>query len=498
MKTPFLISVLALLGLLTACGSNNGSTPSGTGTGTFSNASLKGPYAYQIAGTDLTTGAPYRESGVLTADGNGNVTSGTDDFAESATGLSTNSTTGTYAVANDGTGSMSINFPNGSLNFTLTMVSTTEFYLTEADTGAIGAGRAEAQSTSALTATPSGTYVFRLHTNTASQGSSSLVGALTVASGAVTGSDDVIRGSIFDNSTGAPLTLTGTFSSPGSIGRGVGSINDSSGVTNNFIYYIVDASHIFLMESDSGIIGIGAATGQAGAPFSSASLNGSYAFGSRADDTSGLNAVRTIGVFTAGGNGSISTGSLDSVVDGTSYVAAGVSGSYTIAGNGRAAVTLTVQNIGVVEQIFYLVSTSQAYFLTNNTSKVEDGTASQQAATSFSASTLNGQYAFLMNGYNLSPLYLSRVGWIAWNGSGTLNLNEVANSGQIGVAATLNQPGILSGSYAVGSNGRATATVNSLSVNPNDLVFYLVSGSSAYVLQNDTGYEIEGFMKLQP
>ena len=498
MKTPLLISLFALLGLLTACGSNSSSTPSGTGTGTFSNASLKGPYAYQISGTDLTTGASYRESGVLTADGNGNLTGGTDDFAESATGLSTNSTTGTYSVANDGTGGMSINFANGSLNFTLTMVSTTEFYMAEADTGAIGAGRAQAQTASALPATPSGTFVFRLHTNTASAGSSSLVGALTVASGTVSGSDDVIRASIFDNNTGAPLTLTGSFSAPAAIGRGLGSLSDSSGVTNNVIYYIVDASHLLLMENDSGIIGIGAATGQSGAPFSAASLNGSYAFGSHADDTSGLNAVRTVGVFTSAGNGAISTGSLDSVVDGTAYAAAGVSGSYTTAANGRAAVTLTVQNIGVALQVFYLVSTSEAYFLTDNTSKVEDGTVQQQAATSFTASTLNGQYAFVMNGYNLNPLYLSRVGWISWNGSGTINLNEVANSGQIGVAATLNQPGILSGSYTVGANGRTTATVNSLSVNPNDLVFYLVSGSSAYVLQNDTGYEIAGFMKLQP
>jgi len=144
-----------------------------------------------------------------------------------------------------------------------------------------------------------------------------------------------------------------------------------------------------------------------------------------------------------------------------------------------------------------MISPSQAFFLTNNTSKVEDGTIDLQTVSSFSTATLNGQYAFVMNGLNFTPLFLSRVGWISWNGSGSLNWNEVANAGQTGVPATLSQPGILAGSYTAGTNGRVTATVNSLSVNPNDLVFYLISGSSAYVLQNDSGYEIAGAMKLQ-
>jgi hypothetical protein len=495
MKTPLLMSVLALLGLLAACGSN-GSTPSGTGTGSFSNASLTGSYAYQISGTDLTTGAAYRESGVFTAGGNGNITSGTDDFEESATGLSTNSTTGNYAVANDGTGSLTLTSALGTLDFTITLVSGNEFYLTESDNTFVAAGRAEAQITSAVTAIPSGPFVFRLHTNTISTGSAALVGAITVSGGAVTGSDDVIRGAAFDNNTGAALTLTGTFGAPTN-GRGVGSITDSASVTNNFIYYILDSNHIFLMDSDTGTIGIGAAVSQSGAPFSNSSLTGSYAFGSHADDHTGLGEVRTVGVFTAGGNGSISTGSEDSVVDGTSYAAVGLSGTYALASNGRAAVTVTVQNIGVAVQVFYMISPSQAFFLTNNTSKVEDGTIDLQTVSSFSTATLNGQYAFVMNGLNFTPLFLSRVGWISWNGSGSLNWNEVANAGQTGVPATLSQPGILAGSYTAGTNGRVTATVNSLSVNPNDLVFYLISGSSAYVLQNDSGYEIAGAMKLQ-
>ena len=32
----------------------------------------------------------------------------------------------------------------------------------------------------------------------------------------------------------------------------------------------------------------------------------------------------------------------------------------------------------------------------------------------------------------------------------------------------------------------------------NNLVFYLISGSDAYILQNDTGTEIDGVMSKQP
>jgi hypothetical protein len=55
-------------------------------------------------------------------------------------------------------------------------------------------------------------------------------------------------------------------------------------------------------------------------------------------------------------------------------------------------------------------------------------------------------------------------------------------------------PIVLSGSYSVSSNGRATGSLNTLS---NNLVFYLVSGSDAYVVQNDTGVQIDGTVSKQ-
>jgi hypothetical protein len=498
MKRLVVIPILTGLFLLTACGSGGGATPVGAGQGNFSKASLKGQYAYQIAGYDLTNnGAPYREAGYFVADGNGNLTSGSDDFSEpGSNGVQNNSTSGTYTLANDGTGTLTLSVSGSALNFSLTMVSTAEILMNEADSGAIAAGRADLQTASALSSVPAGTFVFRIHSCVSCSGSdsASLVGAMTVTGGSLTGFDDVLRGGIFDNNTGSALAITGSLNMPTSSGRGTGSIADASG-TVNFIYYIVNSSTLRFLVSDSNAIGMGSAEAQSG-PFSTSSLNGSYVFGSRADDgTDGLGAQNTVGVFTAGGNGTISTGMLDWVQDGNSESQVGLSGSYSVSSNGRAAVTLTPAGLGAVQQVYWMVRPSRAFLLTDDTSKVEDGTADQQQG-SFSNGSLNGQYAFSMDGIEFSSsgtAALTRVGWIVWNGSGTLTWNESVNNSSSG----FNQPGELSGTYSVASNGRTAATVNNLSINANDIVLYLVSASRGYMLQNDAGLEIVGTMAAQ-
>src|ERR1700693_270830 len=109
-KLPLLIALISLL-FCAACGTSSGSGSTGFGgggtSGSFTNASLKGNYTYEIVGSDLTNSLPFREVGAFVADGSGNVSSGEDDFAEGSSVVSnpvTATTTGqAYSVSSNGT-----------------------------------------------------------------------------------------------------------------------------------------------------------------------------------------------------------------------------------------------------------------------------------------------------------------------------------------------------------------------------------------------------------
>jgi len=475
------------------------------GTGHFSNSSLTGNYVYQITGWDFSSGSPvpYQEAGVFAANGQGVITSGTDDFTEeSSGGVGTSTDTGTYSINSDGTGTLTLNFSSGSIDLDLTLVSSSKLYLIDAD-NLNSTGVAE-QQTSTTLPTAATAFVFKQHSVSAIQDFST-VGQLTLATnGTVAGSDDVNRSGAINggNGTTNPLALTSasSFAAADSTGRGTATLADSTGAID-FIYYIVNSNNIRFLVSDAGVVGAGRAEAQTGQPFTTDPLSGSsYAFGSRADDNvAGPGAVNTVGSLTAS-SGAISGGLLDSSVDGTnSYADIPINsgGTYTtVASNGRTVVGFTTGIPSTVQQVFWMVNPSRAFFLTTSDSsdvtKIEDGTADQQQGT-FTNSSLNGQYGFTMDGYdNNAGAFIDRVGWIQWNGSGSLTWNEALNS-----SGTISSPGALSGTYTVGTNGRATASVTNLSYNSNDIVFYLVSGSNAYILENDPGVEINGVMNQQ-
>jgi hypothetical protein len=355
--------------------------------------------------------------------------------------------------------------------------------LIEADTFATASGTAEKQDTSAFAAPPSGTFVFRLHTHSTSQGSTAAVGTLTVNGGAVTGSEDLNRAGIPSS-----VTLTsGLFNFPdATTGRGTGNFSDGT-TTTSFNYYVVNASTLLLLTSSPGVTGSGRAELQATGPFSTASLSGGYAFGSRGD-TNFLDSVRTVGRFTAGGDGTISAGEYDSMQDGVSSADIAFTGTYTMAASGRGTVTLMPSSGGTTQEIFWMVSPSRAFFLVDDANTFQDGTVDLQQSGPFTNASMNGQFAFLMGGFT-STDFLDRVGTLQWDGAGNLTINEAFN-----LSGSPSTTGFLNGTYSVASSGRATGSITGVS---NSLVFYLTSGNDAYVLQTDTNAEISGMISKQ-
>src|SRR6266852_3627774 len=402
MRTPCLLLGLASLWICAGCGSGNGAVTAFIPTGGFSNSSLSGQYVYQIEGFDFgasANGVPYREAGVFTANASGAISSVTDDFSEGST-VQTTTSTGTYAISTDGTGSLSFNTALGTIHLAVTVVNSSKVYLVEGDT------------------------------------------ALT--------------------------------------GRGTGTFTDNSPATSSFIYYIVDANNIRLLPANLGAIGLGRAEKQVGTP----ALSGSYAFASRGDTFNFLDGVNTAGRFTASA-GSITAGALDSVQDGN-VIATNLSftGTYTQVAS-RALVSLSTTSNGNL--VIWMVSPSRGFFLVNDPNTIQDGTLDLQTTSSFSNSTMNGQYALVRDGFDSAAK--DRVGTLQWDGSGKLTLNAFVNAGGV-----INVPVLISGNYAVSGNGRAGGSLSGLS---NNLVFYLISGTDAYVVQNDPGVQISGSMSKQ-
>lgn len=479
MKNLYLCLALFSLLFSAACGNNSGGVPGFVPKGNFSNASLQGKYVYQIEGFDFGSnlnGVPYRQAGVFTANGAGVITSATDDLTEGNTLLTTNST-GSYAISNDGTGSLSFNSALGTIKLAVTLVSPSKVYLVEGDAVLNAGGLAEKQDPGAIASIPTGTFVFREHDLNSVESIAS-VGAFTLAGGIVSnGNQDVNRAGTFSS-----LTFTGSFNSPDTtIGRGTGTFTDSSPATSSFIYYIVDANNVRFLNSTVGVNGLGRAELQSGTP----ALSGSYAFGSKGD-TSSIGSVNMAGRFTASG-GSITAGARDAVQDGNPTTNVSFTGTYAQTANGRAAVTLsTVANSNFV---IWMVNPSRGLFLVNDPNTVQEGSLDLQQVSSFSNSTMNGQFGLVMDGFDGAGAK-DRVGTLQWDGSGKLILNEFTNA-----AGVITSPIILSGNYAVSANGRTGASINNLSSN---LIFYLVSGNDAYVVQNDPNVQINGTMSKQP
>src|SRR5437762_12145222 len=164
-------------------------------------------------------------------------------------------------------------------------------------------------------------------------------------------------------------------------------------------------------------------------------------------------------------NATISAGVLDSVKDAATSNISFNAGTYTVdSTTGRADVTLNASSS--IHEIFYLVSSSRAFFLIDDSSKVEGGTLDLQQSSSFSNASLIGQFAFVMDGFDATTLK-NRVGTLQADGNGRLTLNEVANAG-----GAISVPGPLSRTYSVSTNGRSTASISSL---PSHLIYQLFS-----------------------
>ena len=469
-----LLALAAMTGIFSTVGCGNGNQFVPPLSGGFTTSSLSGQYVMTQTGTAvnqaLTSADPFSEVTVFTADGKGNLNILVDDFdQDGAQLLPTLPESGTYSINKDGTGMLAF----GGSNYAITLIDDGHFYLIEEDQFATSSGYGQKQDTTAFTAAPSGSFVFKAH----NVGTSSRVGGIAIIGGVIVGTEDFLSLGVL--SANQVVTSSIPMSPPSATtGRGTFALNDGS----SFGYYIMNSGEFYFM-SNSTSLEIGQAQVQTfpGSGFSVATLanNTSYVFGSSGDTIVGGPAgIHSAGVFTTDGAGDIVAGGAvdyvqDTTVNGNLAV---TGGSYSLVASGRGQVNLTLAGGSISPQIFWMINGSSAYFLANDTAAVEDGSFSLQQASP----TLSGQAAFVMDGFDST--LKDRVGDLETTSSSAFNWDQTANaflpssgSGQVSTLGT-------NGTYTVSSNGRVAVAVNG--VTPS-VVFYLSSANSGFMVQED-------------
>src|ERR1051326_6519625 len=101
------VGLTVLLIFIAGCGGGGNSLSFPPPQGTFTNASLTGPFAFSYTGSD--SGGFLAVTGNFQADGSGHITSGTQDINSGLGSFNNVPITGTYTVRADGRGSANLN-----------------------------------------------------------------------------------------------------------------------------------------------------------------------------------------------------------------------------------------------------------------------------------------------------------------------------------------------------------------------------------------------------
>ena len=497
-----LLAFLQLSWLSVGCGGGGSNPPPPPPPGKFSNASLSGQYAFSMTGTELCAGSGnlFSRIGTFTADGHGNITTGLEDINACPGTLTLQFNGGHYSIAGDGRGVLQLTNSTGTTNYNIALSTTSAGMIVQMDAAATASGSFQRQNPAAFSnAAIAGGYVFDF--NGADVSGSTANPASYVGRFGADGAGGVVNGLYDSNIAG---TLSGQQNFPAgafymldtngdgtNYGRGTANI-----AGHTYVFYVVDATRLKFLNTDFPSLLVGDALAQQNMAFTSASLNGSFAFIIGGSVSNGP--ISTAGRFTADGAGTISnvaldennSGTLTQLPDGT------VSGTYTVDSNqlGGGTLTWTDTNAGTFSFIFYLISPTQAVLQEVDSNIVSDGSSSAQTTAPITAASMAGDYVFDWSGVAASEE--DYIGQFTLNSSGSLSgLTDfnIFDTGQQFFAVPL------SGNLTLNGDGTQfnsfTATFQGTTFN---FTAYVVDQNTVYLEGTDSNRVIAGPVIRQP
>jgi hypothetical protein len=454
----------------------------------FNNSSLKGTYIFSLSGVDLN-GFGFYAVGAITADGNGNITAGAEDFNDLSSGYAqATSLSGTYNVTADGRGTLTFtnSISNTPFSFAFALRALNSGALNETDTNVVaGTGSLEQQATGV--ATPSGNYAYG-YSGTGNCGPFNAAGIFALSGAVLGGTQDLNCGGSITKSQ----SLSGSYGSVGTMGRGTGKFTSAVG-SLNFVYYVVSANRYRLLCTNAATFFLGTADLQTQPSFANNNFNGNYVVNISANTSQGGVSYTLIQFNASGGN--VSSGHYD-VNDTGTVGQASLSGAYSLNSNGRISGSFNV-NGASLPFAMYLISPSQAYYVDERTSVIGGGNVYAQASAVTANAAWAGSYATKQFGYFVA-------------GGGILAINATSISGQISADGNGNLAGTLDindppplnivlnqtlqGTYSVGNvaPGRTTLSITTPQDGTRTFVGYIIDPTRLLLLETDAGLTAGG------
>jgi len=497
--------VLITLALLAGCGS---STPAATPPpgGSFSKSDLKGTYVFSTSGLDPNF-FYFTMTGMITADGNGGISGGTIDINDSdavnpiqAFGQAI-STSSNYSVGVDGRGQINVVSPLGKSTFDFVLNSSAGGLITEFDGNGTGSGTLELQTATITQAQMMQGYAFSL-TGTDAGGSNPLSGAgaftLDVNGNIIAGTgvhDYNDAGIIYSAS---PLSGSVTLDAGGGSGKAI--LATALG-TLNFNFYVIDANHVKLIETDllpSVPVLSGDAFLQAAIP------TGTLVFTMAGDSSAGPLALG--GFMTSSGAGQTSNGLEDENAGGlVSSVQIPFQLNYAAPVNGRSALVLTNFSGGPTQLAVYPFtngSKTGLLMLETDGNALAAGVAYLQTNTALATPPQGyGLNLTGVSGVGSSPFELDDIAEFQTTSAGNMTglLDENDQGSPVNPQAIVDT-GSTPSSFVQDSpvTGRGEAQFNTNGANTLfDMIFYTVDGTNTLFIEDDSTQVAVGTFQLQ-
>jgi hypothetical protein len=490
----------------------------------FSNASLKGQYAFLMTG-QAGDGSFLARIGTFVADGSGGISGGTELVRTASNGLQQLTfSTSNYQVQSDGRGAINLTNLTGTISFSLTLTSTGGGYIAETDGISGASGTFELQDTSAFTTSAlSGPFVFD---NTGLDGDTqngpfpdSIVGQIVLNAGTVSSG-------VYDENDGAVA------SGPTAITSGTYSISDATNglgslfINNTFQYafVIVNGQKFHMIEIPAQgatvPITIGTANAQSAPPSTTAAFSNAFVFLAAGSGTTSPDFK--VGRFTADGNGNLGSIAMDEKLVGSSVtqIPKGTLSAmtYTVdpnfSGSGRVAISfLDSSNNQPYQFIAYMASATQGFVQDNSPGIVGDGQILAQTGAPFSNGSVAADYGFNWSGVSTNNTtgvtaeedfvgHVTVSSATSSNVTGAMDFSELnSNQGAFHDSA-LNGTLTINGDGTTSSGNRSTLKVTAAGTNGGpsstfNFSLYPVNASTMFVVSTDTDQSTGGAFTKQ-